>query len=180
MYCSTNELWNVAAERGLTNLTQIKKSSWDKSYRAWTFKQKDEPSATTNAPKISFEFWTGYKDYAVTWDYDKSANRYLRSNGGKAQVDFNTEETIYTKNLVIQFAKDTRGIDEHGHNLYAVIGTGTGILFQNGTKIDITWSKANRLSRTIFKDSKGTEVNFVPGQVWVEILPIGNVVTYEG
>ena len=178
MYCSTTELWNVAASRGLTNLTEVKKTSWDKNYRSWTFKQKETAAAA--ASKISFDFWKGDKSYSVVWDYNPSTNLYLRSNGGEKHIDFNTSEAINTKNIVIQFAKDTRGIDEHAHNLYEVIGAGKGLLFQNGIKQEITWSKANRLSRTIFKDSKGVEVNFIPGQVWIEILPIANIVNYEG
>jgi len=59
-------------------------------------------------------------------------------------------------------------------------GTGTGMLYQNGNKIEITWSKTSRVSRTIFKTKDGKEVNFIPGMVWVEILPIGNTVSYEG
>jgi hypothetical protein len=180
MYCSTNELWNVASSRGLTNETTIKKQNWDKSYRAWSFKQKDSPASTVTAPKISFGFWEGYAEYNVTWNYEQASNKYLRSNGGQAHVDFNTQETISAKNIVIQFTKESRSIDIHGHNLYDMVGTGKGLLFQNGTKEEITWSKANRLSRTIFKNSQGAEVNFVPGKVWVEILPIGNKVNYEG
>ncbi|MFZ2153469.1 MAG: DUF3048 domain-containing protein [Microgenomates group bacterium] len=180
MYCSTTEMWNVAAARGLTNLTAVKKQSWDKNYRAWSFKQKDAPAATISAPKISFGFWAGYADYNVTWTYDQTKNEYTRQNGAQPHIDFNTQEVLSTKNIVIEFTKESRSIDIHGHNLYEVIGSGKGILFQNGAKEEITWQKANRLSRTIYKDSKGAEVNFVPGKVWVEILPIGNTVNYEG
>jgi hypothetical protein len=180
MYCSTNEMYNVAAERGLTNMTVVNKSSWDKNYRSWIFKQKDAPDTAVTTPKITFDFWPGYKDYSVTWDYDQAANRYLRSNGGQKQSDFNTGEQLYTKNLVVQFAKETSKVDEHGHLLYDVIGTGKGMLYQNGIQQEITWSKANRVSRTIFKDKTGKEINFVPGMVWVEILPIGNTISYEG
>lgn len=182
MYCSTAELWNIAASRGLTNVTTVNKSSsWDKNYRPWVFKQTDSSAAAAvDGQKITFDFWPGYKDYSVTWQYDKTANQYLRSNGGNKHIDFNTGDQLSTKNLVIQYAKETRSVDEHGHLLYDVVGSGKGVLFQNGTKIDLTWAKANRISRTIFKTSDGKEVNFVPGMVWVEILPIGNTVNYEG
>ncbi len=177
MYCSTTELWNVAASRGLTNLTEAKNTSWDKNYRPWSFKQADQ--AATSASTVSFDFW-GDKAYAVSWKYDPSTNRYLRYNGNSAHIDFNSNETISTKNLIIQFAKESRSIDEHLHNLYAVIGTGDAILFQNGQKQEITWSKTARQGRTIFKDKSGKEVNFVPGQIWIEILPVGNKINYEG
>jgi len=124
-------------------------------------------------------FLAGYKDYSVTWNYDKTNNLYLRSNGGKDQIDFNTQKTITAKNIVIQFTKESRSIDEHGHNLYEMIGTGKGVLLQNGNKSEITWSKANRTARTIFKDAAGKEITFVPGNIWVEILATGSNVSYE-
>lgn len=177
MYCSTKELWNIASNRGLTNMTTAKKSSWDKSYRPWSFAQKDQSLGAGG--KISFDFWSGYKDYSVAWNYDKTNNIYSRSNGGADHIDFNTQKVITTKNIIVQFAKETRSVDEHLHNLYEVIGNGKGILFQNGNRTEITWSKANRLSRTIFKDTSGKEVNFIPGNVWVEILPLNTTVAYE-
>lgn len=180
VYCSTSELYNVAAGRGLTNLTKVNNVSWDKNYRPWSFKQKDVSATSDVVGNISFDFWPGYKDYSVSWKYDQSNNRYVRSNNGQVQIDFNTQQPLYTKNLVIQYAKETRAVDQHGHLLYDLIGSGNGILFQNGSRQDITWSKVNRLSRTIFKDKSGTEINFVPGMIWVEILPIGNQINYEG
>jgi len=52
-------------------------------------------------------------------------------------------------------------------------------LIQNGQKIDITWSKTNRVSRTIYKDKSGKEVNFVPGNIWIELLPTTATVSYN-
>ena len=54
------------------------------------------------------------------------------------------------------------------------------MLYQNGNKQEITWSKASRTARTIFKDASGQEVNFVPGNIWIEILPINTPISYEG
>lgn len=180
MYCSSTELWNIAQTRGLTNDTIAKKTSWDKNYRSWLFKQEDKTSSTLDATNVSFDFWSSMKGYNVIWKYDNVNNVYKRINGNIEHIDFNTQSTITTKNIVIQYTKESRSVDEHLHNLYAVIGSGSGILVQNGTKTEITWAKANRVSRTIYKDKKtGKEVNFIPGNVWIEILPIGNTVTFN-
>ncbi|MFA5025636.1 MAG: DUF3048 domain-containing protein [Candidatus Shapirobacteria bacterium] len=179
MYCSTTELWNVAASRGLTNTTEVKNSSWDKVFRPWSFKGEDK-SVSGTASNISFDFW-GDKAYAVSWKYDPATNNYQRSNGGVPAIDFNYQQAVSTKNLIVQFVKESRSIDEHLHNLYAVIGSGTGMYFSNGQKTEITWTKTARQGRTVFKDkTTGKEINFVPGQIWVEILPIGNKISYEG
>lgn len=180
MYCSSTELWDIAENRGLTNSTEVKKTSWDKNYRTWLFKQEDKSATTLDATNISFDFWPSMKDYSVNWKYDNVNNVYKRFNGGVEGLDHNTKETITTKNIVIQFVKESRSVDEHAHNLYDVIGTGSGSLIQNGTKTEITWTKANRASRTIYKDKKtNKEINFIPGNVWVEIIPIGNTVSYN-
>lgn len=181
MYCATKELWQIAADRGLTNLTQVNKTPWDKNFRPWQFRQKDQPASTPprRGQTISFGFWANSPDYTVTWGYQPTTNSYLRQNGQKAHLDFNTGEQLSAKNIIVQLTKDTRSVDEHGHNLYDVIGKGSGFLFQNGDKIDITWSKSSRGSRTIFKDVSGKEVNFVPGSIWIEIIPKDNIVNYE-
>lgn len=179
MYCSSKELYNVASDRGLTNITESKNNSWDKNYRSWLFKQDDKSSSSPTASNISFDFWSGYKDYSVNWKYDSAKNNYIRYNGGEEHIDFNTQKAITAKNIVIQFAKETRSVDEHLHNLYDVIGNGNGVLIQNGVKTEITWSKTNRVSRTIFKDKSGKEINFIPGNIWVEILPTGTAVSYN-
>lgn len=179
MYCSTQELWKTAESRGLTNVTVANKTPWDKNYKSWIFNQKDQANQNPTTPVISLDFWAGYKDYSVTWNYDKSGNLYLRNNGDQSHIDFNTQKQISAKNVLIQYAKESRSIDEHLHNLYDVVGKGTGVLFQNGEKTEITWSKTNRTSRTVFKDASGKEINFVPGNIWIEILPIGSKVSYE-
>jgi hypothetical protein len=179
MYCSTTALWDIAAERGLTNMTLVNKTAWNKNFRSWSFKQADTPASIVDTPKISFDLW-GDTEYAVTWNYDQPSNSYLRTNGGQKTIDFNDGEAIKAKNIIVQFAKESRSIDVHLHNLYAVVGSGTGVLYQNGTKVDITWSKPNRTARTIFKDKSGKEVNLVPGTTWVEILPLNNKISYEG
>lgn len=180
MYCSTQELWNMAKDRALTNITEVNNKAWDKNFKYWTFKQKDTPSGNITARNISFDFWAGYKDYAVNWKYDEPQNLYQRSNGGQVYIDFNSGEVVTAKDIIVQFAKETRSIDVHMHNLYELTGSGTGLLFQAGTKTDITWTKTNRTSRTVFKDLSGKEVNFIPGTVWVEVVPLGTKINYEG
>jgi len=62
--------------------------------------------------------------------------------------------------------------------LYDNIGTGTGILYQDGKTIKVTWKKATRISRTQFFDTSGKEVSFNRGQIWIEMLPTGTPITY--
>ena len=94
-------------------------------------------------------------------------------------LDLETGKQMSAKNVVIQFAKEQGPLDEHKHMLYEVIGKGSGLIFQNGNAIEITWEKPNQLSRTLFKDKKsGAEITFVKGPIWIEIVPAGNEIVY--
>ncbi|RLC33465.1 hypothetical protein DRH14_04810 [Candidatus Shapirobacteria bacterium] len=177
MYCSTNELWNIAEKRGLTNLTKMNKKSWDKSFYEWSFGKSENNESLDKVKQITIPFW-GDEDYQVSWEYDAEKDAYLRFNGGKKSIDFNNGKQLEAKNVLIQFTKERRSIDEHKHNLYQMIGRGKAVLLQNGVKKEIVWSKKSRKARTIFKDSNGREVEFVPGKIWIEVVAIGAKIEY--
>jgi hypothetical protein len=52
-----------------------------------------------------------------------------------------------------------------------VIGTGVASVFTNGKMIKGTWSKADRVSSIVLKDSTGKEIKLAPGRTWVELQP---------
>lgn len=93
-------------------------------------------------------------------------------------MDLETEEQLQAKAIVVMFAKETGPVDDHMHLLYANIGTGNGLLFQDGVATKITWSKLDRTARTVFSDETGKEITFTRGQIWVEMVPIGTPVQY--
>lgn len=174
MYCSTEALWQTAADRQLTNVNS-KDVPWNKNFRSWLFKD-DSPSAGSVSPE--FDFWRDYKAYSVRWEYDKTANAYQRSNGGQPHLDFASGEQITAKNVVIQFTEEKGPVDKHKHLLYTTIGTGKALIFQDGKVIVGKWSKKSRTDRTLFYDDKGKEVKFNRGTIWLEILPVTGKVNY--
>lgn len=174
MYCSTEALWGTAAKRNLTNVN-YKDQAWNKNFRSWLFKD-DAPSSGSVSPE--FEFWRDYKAYAVRWDYDKATNSYKRSNGGVAQVDFNTKEAIGAKNVIVQFAAEKGPVDVHKHILYGTVDTGKALIFQDGLVIEGKWSKKSRTDRTLFFAQSGKEIKFNRGQIWIEVLPVSGKVNY--
>lgn len=178
MYSSTEKLYKYAsATRGWTNKSP-KGVEWDKAFVPWKFKDEAKEGERGSAGTISFEFWDSYSDFAVTWKYDKASNTYARENGSGAYTDLNNKKQLTAKVVVVQFVKESGPLDDHKHMMYDVIGTGEAIFFQDGNAVKGTWAKKDRLSRTVFKDSKGKELTFNRGAIWVEILPKGNTVTY--
>ena len=88
------------------------------------------------------------------------------------------DSQLSAKAVLVQYTKELGPLDEHKHMLYEVIGTGKGVLFQDGTATDITWSKKDREARTVFIDAKGKKISFNRGKLVIEILPSDNKVTY--
>lgn len=179
MVCVTDKLIDLAKKRGWTNV-DAKNVPWDKAFTPWKFKDDAKETERGNSTSISFSAWKGYEaEYGVRWEYDKVANIYKRYNGGTAHTDLETKEQLSAKAVAILFAKETGPVDGHMHLLYANIGSGEAIVFQDGTVTKSVWKKATRNARTIFYDANtNKEITFTRGQLWIEMLPTGTSVTY--
>ena len=176
----TDEIFAQASERGF-NYEDSAGNAWDDGFRLWKFTD-GSPSANPDASVISLGFWENSNVfgnlYDVTWKYDNNENIYKREIGGEPQIDRITGEQLTASNVVTQFVKEETGIDQEKHVFYGTIGSGNALIFQNGTVISATWEKKTRLSRTIFYDEAGKEIEFVRGGIWIQALPVGNTVDY--
>ncbi len=177
MICVTDKLLKIAAERGWTNV-DAKGVPWDKNFTSWKFKDEAKAADRGTAFNASWTAWKGYADYSVKWVYDRPTNSYKRFNAGVPHMDLESKEQLTAKNIVIVFAKETGPVDEHGHLLYANVGSGDGFLYQDGKTIKITWQKADKNARMKFFDN-GKEISFNRGAIWIEMLPTGTPISYE-
>jgi hypothetical protein len=194
VYSATAKLWDFAAKKRQLSHVSIddrtgKEVAWDANFSPWLF--KDDVVLSLRPQKFSAEFslsgvqaaYSG--DYTVKWQYDRDSNSYLRFNGGAEHKDLNTNQQLLVKNVVVIFttvsiADDGYLEENHGqHLLYATQGTGRAKFLLDGKAIDGTWSKKNRTARTQFFDNRGQELKFNRGQIWIEILPIGQPVGIE-
>jgi len=181
VYTSTIKLWQYAKDkRKLTNVDE-NGVLWNKNFTPWLFKDDEKAGNRGDINKVSFVFWNSFaSDFKVDWIYNKEKNSYERNNGGKPHVDKNTGKVLTAKNVIIVFAKESPANDGYpgGHLLYKLIGSGNGLLFQDGKSLKISWQKYDEESRMKFYDEYGKEVNLVRGPIWIEILPLGNEVSY--
>ncbi len=166
----------MAEERGLTNVDKDG-VSWNKNFIPWQFKEDAQEAQRGNKSPV-LNFWSGYGEYEVKWEYDPTTNSYKRINGGQPQKDRNNEETIVAKNVVVQFTVERGPVDENKHLLYQTTGSGKALIFQDGNVIKANWTKKESKSRTKYQDEKGKEITFNPGKVWIEIVPAGKEVVY--
>ncbi|KKQ67384.1 MAG: hypothetical protein US86_C0001G0311 [Candidatus Daviesbacteria bacterium GW2011_GWA2_38_24] len=177
MYSTTHKLWAVANKKSWT-ASDSAGIKWDKKFVPWDFKDDDVGSVTQ---QITVNFWNGYKDYVVEWNYDSTCNCYKRKNGGADHMDLNNNKQLSPKNIVIRFMKESRandGYENNVHLIYANKGQGKGLLFQDGKVTEITWAKKNRLDREKFFLKNGKEVSFNRGQIWLQAVPEGAEVVY--
>lgn len=179
MYSTTERLWGVAKSRGWTNKSP-EGQEWQEDFEAWKFAEPTN-GKTQAIQKIEFGFWEKWSAYKVVWQYEANENQYLRFNGGQPHKDLNYDQQLSAKNVVIQFLKETSandGYENNVHLLYGAIGEGKAIVFTNGQEIPGKWVKKSRTGRTKFFDENGKEIRFLPGKIWIEILPVGNKITY--
>ena len=178
MVCFSNKLYDLAQKRDWTNVDEDG-VAWDKNFVKWQFKDDEAENARGAVASVSFVHWDGYEqDYKVQWNYDSTTNSYKRVNGGQPHIDLETKQQLVSKNVVVQFAKETDGIDEHAHILYGTLGTGKALIFQDGKAIVGTWKKAKRTDRTKFYDEKGKEIAFNRGPIWIEVVSLNTKVAY--
>lgn len=173
----TDKIYDEAEKRGYGATTEDGKL-WNQNFVKWKFADNN-PLPSAKAKNISFEFWSNKSDYDVSWQYDEASNTYLRSNGGKEHVDWETKETLGVKNVVVMELPERGPVDKEGHMFYQNVGTGKMTVFQNGDVIKGTWEKKTQFDRTRFIDTSGREITFVRGEIWIEGIPSGNTVTYN-
>lgn len=182
VYTATSKLWSYAkSKRDLTEVDS-KNKPWDALFKKWQFKDDAKlGNRGEDGGKVSFGFWTAFaNDYAVTWTYNRTNNTYTRENGGVLHLDKNTGKALESKNVIVIFSEESPANDGYpgGHLLYELTGKGDAIVFKNGVATKVTWNKKNEKSRMIFTDLSGDPVSFVRGQIFVEVLPTENKVTY--
>lgn len=182
MYSTTQKLWEIGAKRKWTNIDDMG-ISWDKNFTPWRFKDpaKKDETLSTKANEVVVNFWESQSDYKVTWNYDSACDCYKRKNGGADHMDLNNNQQLSAKNVMIQMEKESNANDGYPgnvHLLYGTIGSGKALFFQNGNVIEGKWMKQSRIARTKYFDSKGKEIEFNRGQIWIQTVPEGSKVTY--
>lgn len=181
VYSSTAKLWDYAkTKRKLTNVDE-EGISWNKTFTSWKFQDDAKSTDRGLVAKIELGFWNSFaSEMGVIWNYNSQTNQYMRMNGGAAHLDKNNGKQLTAKNIVVVFAKESSANDGYdgGHILYQLSGTGDALIFQNGQAIKGSWSKKDEETRMQFYDEKDKEISIVRGKVFVEILPVGNKVTY--
>ena len=118
----------------------------------------------------------------VEYVYDEENKVYERYARNDLQTDWDTEEPITTKNIIITFCDNytLNDSENKGRQGLKNIGTFDGYYITNGKAIKIKCIKEARDEVTTYQDLQGNEIDVNDGNTFVNICPIAARVIIEG
>lgn len=117
----------------------------------------------------------------VKYLYDEEKKVYERYARGKEQSDWDTKETVTTKNIIITFCDNytLSDTENKGRQGLKNIGTFDGYYITNGKAIPIKCVKNNRDEQTEYRDLEGNEIQVNDGNTFVHICATDTEVVLE-
>lgn len=162
LYTSTARLDQAAARFGNAAINDPE--------LGFLIKAEAPPDQRPAAQELDYFFI--YRQDTAGWTYDPAGNVYLRLRRGKPAIDAATRQQLRASNVVVIEVQE-RPIpgDPKGRIQQDVIGSGPGVLFQDGVAHDITWRKDSEAAPLRFYLADGSEAAMNPGQVWIAAVP---------
>jgi hypothetical protein len=154
------------------NLDALNKAKGYTESTFTSFKRIDgKPAETPDASNIAINVSSAL--YNTSYAYDKTTNTYIRSLGGQPHLD--REAGQISPSVIIALRVNMRLVMEDGYREQIdTNGTGSAVVFQNGTAQEVTWHKADRTTPLTLTDSEGNEMPLVRGQTWITAVPVSS------
>lgn len=152
-------------------------ASKGKTTSAFTFSPRidEKKSATPTASHIDIAVSSGM--FGVSYGYNQETNTYNRSQGGEPHID--REKGQISPKVVVALKTNVSLAGDGSHMAIATAGSGTAYVFQNGTVIEGTWSKAGPRDQLFIKDAEGKDIALVRGQTWITTIANERSVTWQ-
>ena len=190
IYESEDSFWRVddkyAPHNAVTSTKNILEIADRKGYRVEKEKENvlnyvvDEVNLADGeiANTVTIPYSSGN---VVKYEYDEDLKEYVRYSRGEKQVDWDTEKTVTTKNIIIEKARNTTLNDGSGKGRQTLdnIKELDGYYITNGKAIKITCDKTTRSGQTVYKDLDGNEIDVNDGKTFIQICPIDAEITIE-
>jgi len=129
------------------------------------YEEETTPTDGVTAVNVSIPFSSSSK-----LEFDSAKGEYAKFQFGSEQIDAETNEQLYFKNILIQFVEYST-ISGEGHQDMALTGSGKAMLITNGKAVDITWERASETDQTTYYNSDGTPALFNAGKSYFAIVP---------
>ena len=128
----------------------------------FSYRSESDAAAATAKPiaglKVSMD---GVK---VQWDWDATIGEFLRIQDKTPVIDA-ADVQLTVPNVVVLEVEYTNSYSPTSKTL----GSGKVYVFTNGTLIEGTWERTDRLKPFLLKDSSGEVIKLTPGQTFVEV-----------
>ena len=190
IYESASDFWRVqdkyAPHNAVTSTKNIMKIAEREDYRTTTTADtvlnyvveevELEEGKTANTVTIPYSY-----SNTVRYEYDEDLKEYVRYSRDEKQVDWETEKTITTKNIIIEKVENwilNDGTDK-GRQTIDNIKEVDGYYITNGKVIPITCNKTSRKGQTVYKDLEGNEIQVNDGKTFIQICPIDSNISFE-
>ena len=117
----------------------------------------------------------------VKYEYDEENKVYKRYARGEAQTDWDTDEPVTTKNIIITFCDNYTLSDKENKGRQGLknIGEFDGYYITNGRAIRIKCIKNARDEQTEYLDMQGNEIQVNDGNTFVNICSTSAKVVIE-
>ncbi|NLM51141.1 MAG: DUF3048 domain-containing protein [Clostridiaceae bacterium] len=111
------------------------------------------------------------KFYKVSYIYDENEKKYIRYINGQPHPIVEDAQ-LMAKNIIIMKVKSFPLGDGSPRLDFSTVGKGEGYYITNGQMVPITWEKAKRAEKTVYKLSDGSALSINDGgQTYVQIVP---------
>jgi hypothetical protein len=115
--------------------------------------------------------------YATRWHWNATTQSWDRDIFGRP--DYTTTHTrISPKNVIVMWITYKGGVGTIGAEGY-LYTTGRAWIFTKGKVIAGTWSRWLRNRPIVYRNGAGQIIKVEPGQTWVELLNVGDGVTFR-
>ena len=188
---SESTFWRVkdkaAPHNAVTSTEALLKAAKSKGYKT-TSDKKSVLNYTTD--EVNLEYGQGATSVTiphstlqtVKYEYDEKNQVYKRYARKKAQTDWDTGNSITTKNIIITFCDNYTLPDSEDKGRQGLKNTGTfdGYYITNGKAIKIKCIKEARNTQTKYQDLQGNEIKVNDGNSWINICPKDAKVVIDG
>ncbi len=172
-FTNTPELWEQVVARGRQHAAKL---------RGLVFSETPPAGAKEPATTISIPYRKGLSD--LTYKYDASAGRYMRSQVGEPFVDAATGKQLGADSVVVVFShvtvtkivEDSLGSLSLHHDLG---GEGRALLFRDGQMWEGHWRREGENVMLHYVNADGNPLVLKPGQTWVQVVPDDLPVTWN-
>jgi len=174
LFSDTATLWQATDERGLNGRQDLS---------GWAFSDTP-PAGGTPATQLQIVYSPRYAD--AEYSYDAAAAGYRRAVLGVPHGDEITGQQLVAQNVVVLYAPHVESAileDTHYGGHYSIQiqiwGEGLARVFRDGQMYNVRWVRPGRHDLVRFVDASGQTFPFKPGNVWIQVVPLGFNIAVE-